>query len=181
MSKYVKKMIMDHLKGTLDGVDAAVLVSLEGLSGNANVDLRRELRQKNMNLMVIKTSLARRATEGTPLAPAFEGLDGPAAIIWGGTDIVDVAKEVVRLAKEKKYEAVKTRGGVLDGQKLSESQVTDVSKWPSRAEQLSLLVGQILSPWRTLAGQLMGPGGALASQIEKKSKGDGDGENAPAA
>ncbi len=170
MSKYVKQLMTDHLKQQLDGVESAVLVTVEGVEANANVRLRRALREKDMHLMVVKNSLARRATDGTSLAPAFEGVDGTAAIVWGGTDIVDVAKEVVRLAKEKEFQPFKARGGVLDGQKLSEDEVIDVSKWPSREEQLSMLVGQILSPWRTLAGQLNGPGGALASQIEKKSK-----------
>ena len=45
--------------------------------------------------------------------------------------------------------------------------------WPSRTEQLSILVGQILSPGATLSGQLLGPGGKLASQIKKKSEEEG--------
>lgn len=171
MSKYVKQLMTDQLKQQLDGVENALIVTVEGVEANANVELRRELRQKDIQLMVVKNSLARRAAEGTALAPAFEGLDGTAAVVWGGTDIVDVAKEVVRLAKEKKYQPFKPRGGVLDGQQLSESDVIDVSKWPSRTEQLSLLVGQILAPWRDLSGQLCAPGGALVSQLDKKAEG----------
>ncbi|MDA7978050.1 MAG: 50S ribosomal protein L10 [Pirellulales bacterium] len=174
MSKYVKQLMTDHLKQQLDGVENVVLVTVEGIEANANVELRRTLRQKDMQLLVVKNSIARRATEGTALAPAFEGLNGTAAVVWGGTDIVDVAKEVVRLAKEKQFEPFKARGGVLDGQKLSESDVVDVSKWPSRTEQLSILVGQILSPWQSLAGQLVGPSGALASQVKKKSEGESE-------
>ena len=39
-----------------------------------------------------------------------------------------------------------------------------------RQEQLSLLVGQILSPGATLSAQLLSAGGKLASQIKKKSE-----------
>ena len=53
-----------------------------------------------------------------------------------------------------------------------------VSKWPSRQEQLSILVGQILSPGAKLSGQLLGAGGKLASQIKKKSEGE-EGSGAP--
>ncbi len=49
-------------------------------------------------------------------------------------------------------------------------QVKEVSSWPSREEQLSLLIGQILGPGAKLAAQLLGPGGALASQIKQKSE-----------
>ena len=58
----------------------------------------------------------------------------------------------------------------MDGAKLSADDVTAVSKWPSREEQLSLLVGQILSPGANLAAQLTSPGGKLASQIEQKAE-----------
>jgi large subunit ribosomal protein L10 len=45
-----------------------------------------------------------------------------------------------------------------------------VSKWPTRAEQLSILSGQILSPGAKLSSQLLGAGAKLASQIKKKSE-----------
>ena len=62
------------------------------------------------------------------------------------------------------------KGGVMDGSKLSADEVIAVSKWPSRTEQLSILMGQILSPGATLSAQLLGPGGQLASQIDQKSE-----------
>ena len=64
----------------------------------------------------------------------------------------------------------------MDGERLSAEEVDQVSKWPSRDEQLSLLVGQILGPGSHLAAQLIGPGGALASQIKQKAEEDGDAE-----
>ena len=90
--------------------------------------------------------MAARATEGTPLAPLFAGLSGTAAICWGGEDIVSLAKEITKLAKDDKFKPFEARGGVMDGERLSAQQVEQVSKWPSRTEQLSILLGQILSP-----------------------------------
>lgn len=65
----------------------------------------------------------------------------------------------------------------MDGEQLSAERIKEISKWPSRQEQLSLLVGQILSPGANLAGALLGPGGTLASQIKSKSE---EGDSAPA-
>ncbi len=179
MSKYVKDLITSEFKRRLDGVDDALLVNVVGLPNEQNVALRRDLRKKNIQLMVIKNSLARRATEGTSLAPAFEGAAGTLAVIWGGDDLVSLAKEVVRIAGLKEFAKFTPQGGVMDGQKLSPEEVTQVSKWPSRAEQLSLLVGQILSPGANLSAQLLGPGKKLNSQIKKK--GEGAEDEAPAA
>jgi len=170
MSKYLKELIADELKSRFDGVSDALLVDVIGMEANANVELRKTLRQKNIHLLVVKNSLARRATEGTALAPAFEGAAGTIAVVWGGEDVVSLAKEVTRLAGDKKYEPFAPKGGVMDGAPLSADDVKAVSKWPSRAEQLSLLVGQILSPGANLASQILGPGAKLASQVKKKSE-----------
>src|SRR5882757_6521295 len=138
MSKYVKDLISNDLRERLKGVDSALLVSIAGMNALKNYKLRVELRGKKINLLVVKNSLARRATEGTPLAAAFEQAEGSLALVWGGEDIVALAKEITKLAGDKAFAPFETRGGVLDGSKLSADQVKLVSKWPSRLEQLSI-------------------------------------------
>ncbi|HEX3726125.1 MAG TPA: 50S ribosomal protein L10 [Pirellulales bacterium] len=181
MSKLVKDLVTKQLQHELEGVQDLLLVNVVGLSANRTSDLRKALRQKNIKLLVIKNSLARRATEGTQLAPAFEGSHGTLAMVWGASDIVALAKEVVRLAGEKEYAAFEPRGGVMGGAKLEPAEVKQVSKWPTRDEQLSLLVGQILSPGARLNSQLLAAGGALASQIKQHGEGDEEEQPAPAA
>jgi large subunit ribosomal protein L10 len=168
MSKTVKDLVTRDLRTQLTGVNDAVLVNVVGLDAIRTTKLRRELRAKNIHLEVVKNSLARRATEGTALAPAFEGASGTLAIVWGADDVVSLAKEITRISELKEFEGFETRGGAMDGAKLSGAQVKEVSKWPSRHEQLSLLVGQILSPGATLVGQLIAMGGTLASQIKQR-------------
>ena len=60
----------------------------------------------------------------------------------------------------------------MDGEKLDAEGLKAVSKWPSREEQISLLVGQILGPGSELSGALLGPGKLLNSQIKQKGEGD---------
>lgn len=181
MSKYVKELLTDEIGKRLDGVQDALLVNISGMTANANSALRVALRKKNIRMTMVKNSLARRASEGTSLSSAFTGIEGSTAIIWGGEDIVGLAKEVIKLTKEKSFAQFIPKGGVLDGSALSATDVEMVSKWPSRGEQLSLLLGQILSPGANLVSQLLSPGGALASQIEQKGEGEGESEAAPAA
>jgi len=69
----------------------------------------------------------------------------------------------------------------MDGGRLSAEQVKQVSKWPSRQEQLSILLGQILSPGANLVSQLTSVGGALASQIKEKAEGESSEAAAPEA
>ena len=72
--------------------------------------------------------------------------------------------------KSGEFEKFEPRGGVMDGEHLSPDKVKEISKWPNRQEQLSLLMGQILAPGANLVSQLLAPGGALASQIKQKSE-----------
>jgi large subunit ribosomal protein L10 len=172
MSKYLKNLMTSDLSKQLDGVQDALLVNVIGLPANQTCQLRKELREKEIHLVVVKSSLARRACEGTPLAAAFDGMEGAMAVLWGSTDLVSLAKIATRLHKSNDFAAFQTRGGVMDGEPLTAERVEAISRWPSREEQLSILVGQILAPARNLAGVLVGPGAQLASQIEKISEGD---------
>lgn len=181
MSKYLKNLITKDLSGRLDGVEEAVLVNVVGLTSNAAMALRARLREKKIQLLVVKNSLARRAAEGSPLAAAFEGLGGAAAICWGAEDFVSLAKEVALLDKGDEFKEFKACGGVMDGERLSPEQVLAVSKWPNRTEQLSILSGQISGVAGQLVSQILAPGGALASQIEKKSEGAEAAEGAEGA
>ena len=172
MSKFVKDLVTNQLRRELDGVQDMLLVNVIGLTANRTSNLRKTLRQKNIKLMVVKNSLARRATEGTQLAPAFEGSQGTLALVWGASDIVALAKEVIKLTSNKEFEAFSPRGGVMGGARLSSEEVEQVSKWPTREEQLSILLGQILSPGANLVSQLGSVGGALASQIQQRGEGE---------
>jgi large subunit ribosomal protein L10 len=181
MSKYVKNLITDHLRQQFTGVNDAVLVNVIGLSANATYRLRTELRSKNINLVVVKNSLAARAADGSPLAGMFTGLSGTSAVCWGAEDVVALAKEITRLAKDEKFKPFTARGGVVDGAPITDSQVAEVAKWPSRGEQLSILVGQILSPGANLVSQLTSAASALASQIKQKAEPEDSEESAGVA
>ncbi len=173
MSKYVKELVTRDIQRRLEGVEDAVLVSYTGMDANTTNELRAELNQKQIEMLVVKNSLARRATEGSRIAPAFEGATGQVAVCWGATDFISLVKEVVRLDKDaSKFDKFVAAGGVMDGERLDAEGLKAVSKWPSREEQISLLVGQILSPGATLSAALLGPGKTLNSQI--KSKGEED-------
>ena len=180
MSKYVKGLLSEDLKQRWQGVEHLLLVSITGIDANNNSALRKQLREKRIHLVMIKNSMARRAAEGTPLAAAFQSLEGSLAAVWGGEDIVALAKDIIRLSDDKQFAPFAPRGGVMDGAPLTAEQVRQVSKWPSRQEQLSILLGQIMSPGANLVSQLTSAGGALASQIHQKSEG-GEEATEPAA
>lgn len=170
MSKLVKGLITAELQKKLSGVTDALVADVIGLNSEKTASLRSALHSKKIKVLVVKNSLARRATEGTSLASAFEGLSGSSAVVWGADDFISLVKEVHALDKSKKFEKFVPKGGVFDGESFKAERIAEMSKWPNRVEQLSILAGTILGPGANLAAAIKGPGGTLAGQIKSKSE-----------
>ncbi len=170
MSKLVKGIVSNDVKRRLAGVQDAVLVNVIGMSSDTTYALRKALRDQKIQMMVVKRTLAARASEGTNLRPAFDDMSGSMAVVWGCEDFVSLAKAMTAIAASGKFAKLELKGGVMDGERLSADKVKEISKWPNRQEQISLLVGQILGPARQVAGQIKGPGAKLASQVKKVSE-----------
>lgn len=169
MSKQVKKLLVADLEKSFDGVRDVVVVSLNGVDGIQNNQMRLALRQKNIRLQVVKNSLTRRLFNEIGLGPASQFLEGPSAVAWGGPSIVDLAKEIADWSsKVKKFEI---KGGTTSGLPLTADQVTALSKLPSREELLGRVVMLAQSPGRRLATLIGSPAGRIASQIKTKSEG----------
>ncbi len=167
MSKLVKRLVSRDIGGRLDGVTDAVLVNVVGMEANGNCELRKLFRSKGVSVLVVKRTLAARATEGTSLRPAFNNIKGSMAIAYGCEDFVSLAKTVTEIIDSGQFKLFEIRGGVMDNDALTEAQVKAISKWPNRQQQIAMLVGQILSPGANLSGQLVGSGRMLASQVKK--------------
>lgn len=167
MSKLVKKLVSRDIANRLEGVNDAIVANIVGMTGEENYNIRKTLRDKGIGLLVVKRTMAARATEGTSLRPAFDNLSGSMAVIWGCEDFVALVRTVTKLVTSGQFAKLEIKGGVMDGEALTADQVMKVSKWPSRQEQISMLVGQILSPGATLSGQLVGPARKIAGQVKK--------------
>ena len=167
MSKLVKRLVSRDISGRLDGVSDAVLINLVGMKANDSCELRKLFRGKGISVLVVKRTMAARATEGTTLRPAFNDVKGSMAIASGCEDFVSLAKAVTEIVDSGQFKLLEVKGGVMDSDPLSALQVKAISKWPNRQEQISMLVGQILSPGANLSGQLVGGGRKLASQVKK--------------
>ena len=168
MSKYVKNLLADEIKDRLKDVEDAIIVDVIGMDSDATFRIRKLMREKGINMLAVKRSIASRATEESSLRPLFTEKQGSVAVVWGCEDFVSLAKEVVAVTKlEDEFPKFELKGGVMDGERLDAKGVSAVSKWPSRQEQISMLVGQILGPGSQLSAQLKGAGSKLAGQIKK--------------
>ncbi len=165
MSKAVKELLMRDYRSLFEGVEGALVVSLRGIDANENNRLRNSLREKGVRVTVVRNTLARKVFEGGPLEGLAPVLEGPSALAYGAESVVDVARELVKWAKEVKQ--LELKGAILDGELYEGPQgVEALSKLPTREEAIAQVVTLLLSPARTLAGQALGPGARLAGAIK---------------
>jgi large subunit ribosomal protein L10 len=164
MSKKVKGFIQQEYTKHYQDVSECVVVSLRGLSGVDNNELRGDLLAKDIRLNVVKNSLARRAFAKLGRESIGQILTGPCAIAYGGDSIVDVAKVMVEWSE--KLEALKIKGGYLEDKILDSQAAEALSKMPNRQELQATVVAQALVPGGNISGALKGPAGRIAGCIK---------------
>lgn len=163
MSKPVKDIVTNEIAARYKGVDSACVVDLTGLDSIKTHKLRGGLRQKGIELHVVKNRLARRAFASGALAPLGKSLVGPCALATGGQSIVDVAKELVKWAKDLRTIGLKK--AIVEGDPdLVDVEV--VATWKGRPELQGEAAMLASSPGRRLAGCVGGPAGRIAGCVK---------------
>jgi len=148
----------------LEDIDELMVVSLRGIKGTDNNNLRRQLREREMYLNVVKNSLAGRAFDELGRGCIRELLTGPSAVVYGGDSIVDVAKLLVEWGE--KIENLNIKGGYLGGKMLDSEAVKALSKLPSRTELQGMVVMLANAPGSCVAAAICSPAGIIAGCIK---------------
>ena len=164
MSKPVKAMLRSELVGRLQGVESLAVLSLMGVSGVDNNRLRRQLREKDIRLTVVKNSVARQALDEVGLSDVGGLIDGPCALVTGGDNVVVVVRELLEFGKDIPTMAVK--GALMESEIFGPERVEELSKFPTREEALANLAGQIKGAGGRLVATLLGAGARLAGIIK---------------
>ena len=182
MSKPIKQLIRKEIAGRLGDINEVAIVSVIGIDGNTNNQLRRDLLAKGIQVSVVKNSLARQAFEDMGIGAAGDLLTGPCAVAFGGESIVDVVREI--LDRAKKIPALAVKGAYMDGEVFGPERVVELSQYPTRVEAQGRLATAALSPGGKLVGAILGPGSVIAGilkAIEEKHDDAGAAPEAPAA
>jgi large subunit ribosomal protein L10 len=115
-------------------------------------DLRKLLRSGGIEYRIVKNTLARIASQDTPVAAAKDAFKGPIAVAIGYEDPVSAAKKVIEFSK--KNEKLKLLGGVIEGRFFGKQEVRAVADLPPREVLLSMMAGAFQAPASKLAAAL---------------------------
>ncbi|MNW33815.1 50S ribosomal protein L10 [compost metagenome] len=126
-----------------------VVADYRGLNVAQVTELRKQLREAGVELQVLKNTLLRRATAAAELSELNEVLTGPTAIAFSVDDAVAPAKILNDFAK--KNEALKLKGGVVEGRVVGAEEIKALAELPSREGLLSMLLSVLQAPVRNFA------------------------------
>ncbi|USB32766.1 50S ribosomal protein L10 [Paenibacillus sp. YPG26] len=126
-----------------------VVADYRGLNVSQVTELRKQLREAGIEFQVLKNSIVRRATAAAELTELDEVLTGPTAIAFSADDAVAPAKILNDFAK--KNDALKVKGGVVEGRVVGVDQIKALAELPSREGLLSMLLSVLQAPVRNFA------------------------------
>jgi len=142
------------LKEEFKSTTNAMVVSYQGLTVEKDWQLRRAMRDADLNYRVVKNTLSRIAVEGTPLEPLKEYFVGMTAVAYSAKDPVGLAKVLSNFAKDNAQLTFKA--GVVEGRVIKIKDIEALAKMPSKEELVSRLMFLLNSQAQRLATALIG-------------------------
>ncbi|RXJ03027.1 50S ribosomal protein L10 [Anaerobacillus alkaliphilus] len=144
-----KQVLVSEIATKLRDSKATVVVDYRGLNVAQVTELRKQLREANVEFKVYKNSMTRRATAEVELTDLDSVLVGPTAIAFSNEDVIAPAKILNDFAK--KNDALEIKAGIIEGRFASLEEVKALAELPSREGLLSMLLSVLQAPMRNFA------------------------------
>ena len=139
-----KQAVISDLKELLSEAQLAVVIDYQGLSVAEITELRNRLRPTGTTCKVTKNTLMQIAVEDDQnWQPMSQFLANSSAFLLVKDDIGGAVRAYQTFQKDTKKTAF--RGGVMQGQALTEDQVKAIADLPSKEELIAQIAGAINS------------------------------------
>ena len=136
-----KQQIAEDLHDKFAKSAIIVLTDYKGLDVAAINDLRRKLRESDIEYQVVKNTLLVRAAEDTEVALIKDHFKGPSAVAISYDDPVAPAKVLTQFVKDNGKLEIKV--GVLNGKVLDAQAIKALALLPSREVMLAQLLATL--------------------------------------
>jgi len=140
-----KKQVVDELVDKLERASIIITTSYRGLTVAEMTELRRKLRQEQIEYRVVKNNLARFAAESIGKEELMSVIEGPTAIAFGYGDVVAPAKALLDHIRATKIE-LKVIGGMLEQRILDSAGVSSLANMPPKEVLVAKLIGGLQGP-----------------------------------
>lgn len=133
-----KQKIVEELAEKFKKSKVLIVTDYKGLNVTTINDLRRKLRESDIEYRVVKNTLLARASDDTDVSKIKDSFKGPSAIAMSFEDPVAPAKVLTKFAEENKKLEIKI--GVMGNRVLSLDDIKALSSLPAREVVLARLL-----------------------------------------
>lgn len=144
-----KQAVVDEIKEKLSKAQSAIVVDYRGITVAEADELRKRMRNANVDYKVYKNTMMSRAIKGTQFEQLEEVLSGPSAFAFGYEDAVAPARVLEGIIKD--FKKMEFKAGIVEGQFYDEKGIKAIATLPSRDELIAKFLGSIKSPVAKLA------------------------------
>ena len=160
----IKEAKVNELAEHIKNAKLVLLVDYRGTTVADDTKLRKDIREANGDIKVMKNNIIKRALDANNESGLDDVLEGPTAIVSATEDYLQPLKAVYKFTKD--HENYKIKGGMIDGEVKSVEEIMTLAKLPSREELLAKLAGSLLGTISKLAVAL--------DQVKVKKEAEGD-------
>jgi large subunit ribosomal protein L10 len=185
ISRAKKHEKVAQLTKELAGSTSAIVGTFAKLTVAQDFALRSVVRTAGGNYRVLKNKLAARASKGSSIEGALQGLKGVSSVAYTSGDPVALAKALSTWVKDNAEFTFKL--GIIDGKVITVEEVNQLATMPGKEELYAKLLFLISSPAQRLATVVNATGRDLAVVLnqgvekEKFAAGAGPAAKAEAA
>ena len=138
-----KKKQVKELSEEFNESLVGVLAEYKGISVSQDTNLRRQLREKNINYRVLKNNIVRRALEMSGILGLDEFLTGTTVVATSKSSYSDAAKILCDFAKNNEF--YKIKAGFIEGKMADAASIKSIARLPSKEQ----LIAQVLRGFNT--------------------------------
>jgi large subunit ribosomal protein L10 len=160
-----------ELAAELESSTSAIVGTFAKLTVAQDYNLRKVVREAGGKYRVLKNKLAGRASKGTPVEAALQGLKGVSSVAYTAGDPVALTKAISTWVTDNAEFTFKL--GIVDGKVISIEEIKQLATMPGRDELFSKLLFLINAPAQRLATVIAATGRDLAvvvNQAVEKNK-----------
>ena len=139
-----KKAIVADVNEVAAEALSLVIADARGCTVDAMTGLRKQAREANVNVRVVRNTLAKRAVEGTEFECAQGAFVGPSLLAFSMEDPGAAARIFKDFAEEN--EAFEVKALAVSGQLLGADSIDVLAKLPTREQALSQLMSVMKAP-----------------------------------
>ena len=156
---------IDKLAAELEHSTSAIIGTFAGLTASKDFELRKTVRAAGGSYHVVKNKLAAKASAGTQVEAALQGLKGVSSVAYTAGDPVALAKALSTWVKDNAEFTFKL--GIVEGKVITVQEITELASMPGKEELFSKLLFLIQSPAQRLATVINATGRDLAVVINQ--------------